>query len=243
MTPKCYNIANERHKNNQQMLPDYIEKLRLIDVKRLPSRGGQTRIVFQTSGGDMDAIFHQAAGGKGVIWLCGALGGFDGPSFGIFATVAEELVGDGLSSLRLNYRYPGDFGECVLDTLAGVEFLKRERITNIALVGHSFGGAVAIEAGTMSREVKAVIGVSSQTYGAQRAAELSPRSLLLIHGDRDRNLDVRCSHYIYQWAREPKELVIYKGCGHFLRECHEELHNLLRSWLVSRLGAEQEPHA
>jgi len=70
--------------------------------------------------------------------------------------------------------------------------------------------------------------------------ELSPRPLLLIHGERDRNLPARCSRDIYEWAKEPKELVIYKGCGHFLRECHQELIDLLKDWLVAKLGQEKD---
>jgi alpha/beta superfamily hydrolase len=169
--------------------------------------------------------------------VCGALGGLDGPSFGIFVSVSQSLVSEGTSSLRLNYRFPGDFDECVLDVLVGIQFLEQKGKNTIALVGHSFGGAVVIQAGTMSPRVKAVIGVSSQTYGAQQVAKLAPRPLLLIHGQRDRNLSVRCSQQIYEWAKEPKELVIYKGCGHFLRECHQELHDLLRSWLIDKLKA------
>jgi len=92
-------------------------------------------------------------------------------------------------------------------------------------------------AGAMSRQVKAVVGLSSQTYGARWVDRLPPRPLLLIHGERDRNLPARCSQDIYEWADEPKELVIYKGCGHFLRECHQELHDLLKNWLVEKLRA------
>jgi hypothetical protein len=80
-----------------------------------------------------------------------------------------------------------------------------------------------------------VVGLASQTFGANRVNELSPRPLLLIHGERDRNLPARCSRDIYQWANEPKELVIYQGCGHFLRECHQELEDLLKGWLVDKL--------
>jgi hypothetical protein len=117
-----------------------------------------------------------------------------------------------------------------------VEFLRQNGAANVALVGHSFGGAVAIQAGTMSPRVKAVVGLSSQTYGAHQAGELSPRPLLLIHGSRDRNLPAICSQHIYDWAREPKELVIYQGSGHFLRECRNELHDLLKGWLIDKLG-------
>ena len=188
----------------------------------------------------MEGIFHSAEKAtRGVIWVCGALGGLDGPSFGIFTTLSQELLGEGISSLRLNYRVPGDFDQCVLDLLAGVYFLQQKGVDKVALVGHSFGGAVAIMAGTMSSQVKAVVGLSSQTFGAHRVNELSPRPLLLIHGERDQNLPARCSQHIYEWAEEPKELVIYQGSGHFLRECQQELHDLLRGWLISKLGREE----
>lgn len=197
------------------------------------------KVIINTADGDAEAIFHDAGSPRGVIWLCGALGGFDGPSFGIFKTLAERMVNDQFSSLRLHYRYPGDFEECVQDVLIGIDFLKNRRINNLALVGHSFGGAVAIQAGTMHRNVKAVIGLASQTYGAQQVAKLTPRPLLLIHGERDRNLSAECSRYIYLWAEEPKELHILRNNGHFLREAHEELLVWLRNWLIDKLGKEK----
>jgi pimeloyl-ACP methyl ester carboxylesterase len=158
----------------------------------------------------------------------------------VYSTALKDLLGlsgsqAGISSLRLNYRLPGDFDQCVHDVLVGVNFLKQSGVDNIALVGHSFGGAVVIMAATMSSEVKAVVGLSSQTYGTHRVGELSPKPLLMIHGDRDRNLPVRSSWHIFERAKEPKEIVIYKGSGHFLRECHQELYELLRSWLIDKL--------
>lgn len=218
-------------------------KLELIDVQSLPLGSDRAHVILTTSNGEIECVFRPAEGAGGVIWVCGALGGFDGPSFGIFATLSQTLQSQGISSLRLNYRFPGDFDQCVLDVLVGVRFLQQKGVDNIALVGHSFGGAVVIMAGTMSPQVKAVVGLSSQTLGAQRVNELSPRPLLLIHGERDRNLSVRCSENIYEWANEPKELVIYKGCGHFLRECHQELHDLLKDWLVDKLGGRPQPES
>ena len=195
------------------------------------------RLILNTSRGDIPCVFHHCEGNTGgVIWVCGALGGLDGPSFGIFSYLSDELVDEGISSLRLHYRMPGEFDECVLDMLVGVCFLKRQKIDKVVLAGHSFGGAVAIMAGTLSPNVKGVVGLSSQTYGAQDVARLAPKPLLLIHGERDRNLPVKCSQLIHEWANEPKELVIYKGSGHFLRECHNELHDLLKGWLADKVG-------
>ena len=199
------------------------------------------QVILQTSRGDIECLFHPCQGGTGgVIWVCGSLGGYDGPSFGIFSSLSKELVADGISSLRLHYRVPGNLEECALDVLAGVSFLKSLGIEGIALVGHSFGGAVVIMAGAFSPDVKAVVGLSSQTYGAQGVAKVAPKPLLLIHGKRDRNLSVQCSELIYEWAKEPKELVIYQDSGHFLRECHQELHDLLKKWLVERVGREDK---
>ncbi|MBA7593568.1 hypothetical protein ES703_00497 [subsurface metagenome] len=211
--------------------------LRGVQTTELP--GNKLRAILNTSRGDIECLFHPCPGETGgVIWVCGALGGLDGPSFGIFSSLSDELASEGVSSLRLHYRIPGNLDECILDVLVGVHFLKGRKIDRIALVGHSFGAAVVITAGTLSPEVKAVVGVSSQTAGAQLVDRLAPKPLLLIHGQRDRNLPVRCSHQIYEWAKEPKELVIYEGSGHFLRECHQELHDLLKGWLVDKVGQE-----
>jgi len=215
-------------------MSDVVERS-LVEVCRLPVDTGQTRVILKSTKGDIEGIFHRAEGPAGVVWVSGSLGGLDGPSFGIFETVSAALVKDGISSLRLNYRFPGDFDQCVYDVLVGVNFFRQSTVDNIALVGHSFGGAVVIMAATMSTEVKAVVGLSSQIYGTHRVSELSPKPLLLIHGDRDRNLPVRSSWHIFEHAKEPKEIVIYKGSGHFLRECHQELYELLRSWLIDKL--------
>lgn len=195
----------------------------------------QEHILINTKDGDIECVLHSATGNCGIIWVCGALGGLDGPSFGVFRTLSEQLVYYGLTSLRLQYRLPGNFEECVFDVLAGIDFLVAKGFNKIALIGHSFGGAVVIQAGTMSPYVKAVVGLSSQTAGVQNVAKLSPRSLLLIHGERDRNLPARCSQYIYQQAKEPKELFIYKNNGHFLRESHHEIQEQIKNWLIEKL--------
>ena len=209
--------------------------LRLIEAKTKPVDDARTEVMLITSRGDIRCILHPASGDAAVIWVCGALGGLDGPSFGIFKDLSEELVTEGITSLRLDYRVPGYVPQCVPDVLIGIYFLSQEGTKNIGLVGHSFGGAVVIQAGVLSPQVKTVVGISSQTYGAHPVGRLSPKPLLLVHGERDQNLPADCSRQIYQWAGEPKELVIYKDNGHFLRECHDELHDLLKDWLVSKL--------
>ena len=82
------------------------------------------------------------------------------------------------------------------DTLAGVSFLKGVGYQRIALVGHSFGSALVISATPYREQVSAVATLSSQTYGAQNAARVSPRPLLLAHGANDTSLPLSCSETI-----------------------------------------------
>ena len=203
-----------------------------------PSREdeGGSPLMLHTTRGDLRAAFHQSPDPHAaIVWVWGAQGGLDGPANRIYAVLADELLTDGITSLRVDYRQPRVLMESVMDTLAGVSFLKGLGYSSVALVGHSFGGAVVISAAPFSDQVKAVVALSSQTSGAQNAGLVSPRPLLLVHGEADRRLPPHSSKAIYQWAREPKELVLYPGAGHTLRECRDELHPLLRTWLVEKL--------
>ena len=46
---------------------------------------------------------------------------------------------------------------------------------------------------------------------------VSPRPLLLLHGDRDEVAPLESAHLLMQKAGEPKELQVIAGAGHRLR--------------------------
>jgi len=211
-----------------------------LEIRRVaaePQPDGTLAVEIDTSRGPIPALFHPHEGSDGaVVWVCGARGGLDGPAGGLYADLARDLAARGVSSLRLDYRRPGELAECVLDTLAGVSMLKGLGARRVALVGHSFGGAVVIAAGGLSPTVTAVAALSSQTYGATGAARLAPRPLLLVHGEDDTRLPAACSQQIYDWALDPKQLLLYPGAGHSLIECAPELRAMLAEWLASGLS-------
>ena len=214
--------------------------IRIAGVEPWEPPEGETGrgMLLRTTRGDVNIIVHNNQGGrttKGVVWVWGARGGFAGPSGGLYRDLAEELQPDA-TSVRVDYRMPNNIQECVMDTLVGVSFLTGTGHTEIALVGHSFGGAVVITAAPYSEDVKAVVALSSQTFGARAADKVSPRPLLLAHGASDTRLPPYCSEQIYSWAKKPKELVLYPGAEHGLTECGQELREMLGVWLRSCLG-------
>ena len=195
---------------------------------------------LQTDRGDIIARFHPADSAKskglGVVWVGGAGGGLDGPARGLYPAASERLQKLGIASLRLHYRKPNDLDDCVLDTLAGVAFLVKKGATRVALVGHSFGGAVVISAGAVSPNVQAVVPMSSQTYGTELTPAVAPRPMLLIHGMADDVLSPMCSRQLYAAAREPKEIKLYPGTGHGLDEVRQEVLDLLVRWIPEKLA-------
>ena len=203
-------------------------------------------LLIRTNRGDIPAIRHPAPGDPhaapgaspsraAVAWVCGARGGFAGPARGLYARLAQEFTHQGITSLRLDYRQPNHIHECALDLIAGVNFLRATGHAPAIVVGHSFGGAVVIAAGAVSDSIAGVVALSPQTYGAQGAGLLAPKPLLVAHGKADTRLPFSCAVAIHQWAREPRELVLYEGAEHRLDECRAELANLLRRWIPDHL--------
>ena len=216
-------------------------KLELRDAAKESSVGGVVAMKLQTDRGPIDARYHpvpenSATKQLGVVWVGGAGGGLDGPARGLYPAACERLQRAGVAGLRLHYRKPNELRDCVLDTLAGVAFLAREGATKVALVGHSFGGAVVISAGASSPNVKAVIPMSSQTYGTELTPRVAPRAMLLIHGTNDDVLSPMCSRQIFAAAGEPKELKLYPGNGHGLDESRQEILDLLVRWIPEQLA-------
>jgi len=188
-------------------------------------------IAIPTPRGDVAARFTAPAGEarptRAVLLAGGADGGFDGPAEALYPTLAEDFAALGIATLRVDFRlhrFPNDVAEGVHDALAGLAWLSERGATRIVLVGHSFGGAVVIEAAVRAPEIVAgVVTLATQTAGAQRIALLAPRPVLLIHGREDIRLAPVCSEMLHDAAGEPKELVILDGATHSLRQAREEV--------------------
>jgi alpha/beta superfamily hydrolase len=209
-------------------------------VSARPHEDGTLEIILQTNRGDIPGILHPCEGQDGVVLFVGGGPQLKGPADGLYERLAQELVTEGISSFRVGQRRPEAFVEAVGDTLAGISFLKGIGAARIALVGHSANGAVAIKAAAFSEIVVGVASLAGQTFGAQDVAEIAPRHLLVVHGQADDVLHYSDAQRIYDWAQEPKELVLYPGASHRLLEVKDKLHDKLKAWLLERVGPRTE---
>jgi alpha-beta hydrolase superfamily lysophospholipase len=209
--------------------------LRITGVEPGDEIAGARKITIATTRGAIPLVLHSAPEkGRAVLCISGAIGGFDGPSM-LYPRLGLEMPKRGLTIARLDYRAPNEFGECLVDAMAALTFLGGIGNQRVALIGHSFGGAVAINAGTLSPVVTTVIALSSQLAGAHVAGELSPKPLLLIHGGADTILSHESSQALYERAGEPKTIKILRGVGHGLAEAQAEVFELVSDWLMRQL--------
>lgn len=214
------------------MADDEIE-MRILGVDPEDEVAGACKLHLRTSRGAIPLIMHQAENAaRAVLCVCGAIGGFDGPAM-LYPRLGLTMPGAGFAVARMNYRLPNEFDECVLDTLATLSFLKGMGHQRTTLVGHSFGGAVVINAGTLSPLVTTVVAISSQLAGAQGVGELSPKPLLLVHGTADTILPDRCSRMLYERAGDPKTLKLFDNADHRLTGYSDELLGVVRNWIES----------
>jgi alpha-beta hydrolase superfamily lysophospholipase len=213
--------------------------LRLMQVRgQPPDETGTMRLQLVTSRGDIEARFHVVEGGTGaVICVGGAMGGLEGPADKLYPRLANGLAGQGISVLRLDYRQPNVFDECVADVLAGCSFLKGIGAASLLLVGHSFGAAVVIKAGELAPIVTAVVSMSPQLFGTRQVENLN-RPLLLVHGAADTVLDSEASEDIYRRAEDPKQIVLLADTGHGLMQAKAKIEALLLEWIPARLNGD-----
>ena len=211
--------------------------LSIKDVRtRLSETSDEYILELDTTRGVIKSYLRACEGKTAfVIFIGGASGAVTGPANKVYEKIGISLLEHGISTLRIEYRKPGDFAESVVDVLAGCSFMRGIGAREALLVGHSFGGAVAIKAGELSDLVKGVTAISSQLFGTQDVHQLN-KPLLLIHGDQDEILNHEASEDIYRRASEPKNIEIIKGSGHGLQEDPETVYSLLEKFIISVIG-------
>jgi hypothetical protein len=170
--------------------------------------------------------------------LCGgAMGGLLGPADGLYHRLGMEWAARGVPVLRVSYRRPNDLEACCIDAAAAVQLaVAGGGAERVVVMGHSFGGAVAVRVGVGLRGiVSGVVTFATQSAGCEVAGGLQGTPFLLFHGDRDEILPFETSAMVQSIAGYG-DLVRLPGDGHLLAKSGDVLWERLEEWLPGPLG-------
>jgi len=208
-----------------------LDRLRVLAKQDVMVTPGLRHIEAYTLEGLLTFLWHGDPGNERVVVMCGgAMGGLLGPGNGLYHALGETFAAEGIGTIRVGYRRPNDLPACVLDLAAATDLAHRNGGRRFVLVGHSFGGAVAVNAGIALRAMTAgVVTLSTQSAGCESAGALQ-RPLLLLHGDRDELLSVMASQAVQALAGDG-ELEVLPGAGHLLTEAADHLRDRLHRWI------------
>ena len=195
-----------------------------------------------TTRGLLSVFWHRppvddlAPRGAAVVACGGAMGGVLGPGHGLYHHLGERWAARGVPFLRVGYREPNNLDLCAHDLACGVELARDAGAGRVVVMGHSFGGAVAIRAAVvMPVSVVGVVTFATQSAGCEVAGALGGRPLLLFHGDRDELLPPESS-WIVQAMAGTGEVVMLDGDGHLLAKSDAVITERLDAWLPAVLG-------
>jgi len=213
---------------------DVLQVLGSSDVMITPNL---RHIEMYTMHGLLSILWHEppedALTGQGAIVACGgAMGGMLGPGDALYHRLGVEWAARGVPVLRVSYRRPNDLDQCCVDVAAAAQLaIGGAGAERVVLMGHSFGGAVAVRVGVGLREmVSGVATFATQSAGCELAAGLQGVPLLLFHGERDEILPIEASEMV-QMIAGCGEVVRLPGDGHLMAKSDDIIWERLEEWL------------
>ena len=219
------------------------ERLGVLARQQVEVADGLRHVELFTMQGLLTVLWHgPVEADRAVVLLGGAMGGLLGPADGLYHDLGVALAQQGIASFRVSYRKPNDFGRCVHDALAVADVAARQGARRFVAVGHSFGGAVAVQLGmALGDHAGGVVTLATQSAGCEDAEGLAATPMLLVHGDRDEILPPFASEVVHGLAGGHGELVIVPGAGHLLAEAGDELRSRLLAWIPAHLDRAGRP--
>lgn len=213
------------------------ERLGVLGRQQVEVTDGLRHVELFTMQGLLTVLWHgPVEADRAVVLLGGAMGGLLGPAHGLYHDLGVALADQGIATFRVSYRKPNDFGRCVLDALGVADIAARQGARRFVAVGHSFGGAVAVQLGmALGGHCGGVVTLATQSAGCEDAEGLADTPMLLVHGTSDEILPPFASEVVHSLAGGHGELVLLPGAGHLLAEAADDLRGRLGAWIPAHL--------
>jgi len=218
-------------------MPGPLDMIGVLARQELEITESLRHLEIYTMEGLLSVLAHGPKDASSAVVMCGgAMGGLLGPAGGLFHRLGERLAAEGIQSLRVDYRKANDLNTCVLDTCAIAQLASQTGAERFVMIGHSFGGAVAINASlSLPAFAAGTITLSSQSAGCERIAELAPKPLLMFHGDEDQILPASVSETLRDLSGGHGDLRILAGADHLLTSAAAEIETELMKWIPTTL--------
>lgn len=210
-----------------------LDMLKIMGSQQAMLAPGLRHIELYARRGLLGILWHEPTGESrrvGVVMMGGAMGGLMGPGDALYHVLGEDFAARGIPAMRLTYRTPNDLDACCVDAAAAVQMLVGTGCDQVILMGHSFGGAVAVRVAVgLQAMVCGVVTFATQSAGCEVAAGLQGRPFLLFHGDRDEILPLESSQIVREMAG-CGELRVLPGDGHLLAKSHDIMREETNAW-------------
>ena len=219
-----------------------LEQLRTMAAVETMLTENLRHIEVYTMDGLLSLFWHGPSEAQDVVLACGgAMGGVLGPADALYQDLGVSLGESGVGTIRIGYRAPNDTAKCVHDLIAAADLATRSGAQRFITMGHSFGGAPALQAAVILQEHCAgVITLATQSAGCEPAEDLATRvPIILFHGDKDEILPFQASELV-QMVVGGGELVPLPGVGHLLAEAKDELRDRLGNWIPEKFKEHAE---
>lgn len=214
-----------------------LELLEALTVQEVEIAPGLRHLEIYTLRGLLTLLWHGPADAdRALVTVGGGMGSLLGPADGLYHDLGVRFAAHGIATIRVGYRKPNDLSRCVHDMAAAADLAGRRGVRRFVTMGHSFGGAVAIQTGAvLGTHCRGVVTLSTQSAGCEVASELGKTPLLLFHGDADEILPPETSAVVQMLAGHG-EIVVFPGAGHLLSEASDEIRDRLDEWIPAHLG-------
>jgi pimeloyl-ACP methyl ester carboxylesterase len=187
--------------------------------------------------GLLTLLWHGPRDARDVVVTCGGgMGSLLGPADALYHDLGETFAAHGIGTVRVGYRAPNDLSRCTHDVAAAADLASRNGARQFVVIGHSFGGAVAVQTGiVLGEHCRGVVTLSTQSAGCEHASELGATPLLLFHGTDDEILPPETSAVVQMLAGHG-EVVLLPGTGHLLTQAAGEIRERLLAWIRERFA-------
>ncbi len=224
--------------NDAPLARSPLELLEAIAREEVIINDNLRHLEIYTMRGLLTILWHGPIDAERVVVMAGGgMGGLLGPAGGLYHDLGVTFAAAGIGTMRVGYRKPNDLVRCVHDVAAAADLASRAGASRFVTVGHSFGGAVAIQAAmVLGQHCRGVVTLATQSAGCEDAGQLRDDvPVLLLHGDRDEILPPDAS-YMVRMLIGHGEVELLTGTGHLLSEVGDRLRSRLGDWIPTQLG-------